>query len=135
MVLRIRHSSSFCEVVSAKRTSTHWYCSKTAFSCSPVSYKASKDGPSSSINKSAATWSFKSNTTPSFFITHSTPLRSINSTADGVMPALKIAETASQACSFEVKEANNNTFWAGFGINFTTISVTMPKVPSEPINN
>src|SRR5690606_41410646 len=45
------------------------------------------------------------------------------------------AEPASQADSLLGKEARITMFSAGLGISFTTIFVTIPKVPSDPINN
>ena len=69
----------------------------------------------------------------SYFTTQSTASFSINSTADGLLPSLKIAETASQASSSVGKEANNNKLCLGCGISLKTILVMMAKVPSEPI--
>ena len=60
---------------------------------------------------------------------------SINSIALGVIPALKMALTASLAFSKLVKGANINKSNFGNGINFKTILVTIPKVPSLPTNN
>src|SRR5690606_20127041 len=66
-------------------------------------------------------------------MTHSTPFLSINSNDEGVCPAINIRDTASQAASFVFKEASIRMFSTGLGISLTTIFVTMPSVPSEPI--
>ena len=60
---------------------------------------------------------------------------SISSIALGVIPALKIALTASLAFSKLLKGANINTSNFGCGINLKTILVTIPKVPSLPTIN
>ena len=57
---------------------------------------------------------------------------SINSIALGVMPALKIALTASLAFSKLLKGASINNSNLGCGINLNTILVTIPNVPSLP---
>ena len=57
---------------------------------------------------------------------------SINSMALGVMPALKIALTASLAFSKLLKGANINKSCFGWGMSLKTILVTIPKVPSLP---
>ena len=53
----------------------------------------------------------------------------------GVIPALKIALTASLAFSRLVNGASINKSNFGKGINFNTILVTIPNVPSLPTNN
>ena len=60
---------------------------------------------------------------------------SISSMALGVIPALKIALTASHAFSKLLKGANINTSNFGCGINLKTILVTIPNVPSLPTIN
>ena len=60
---------------------------------------------------------------------------SINSKADGVIPALKTAETASHAFSEQLKGTNNEMSFLGSGIKRNTIFVTTPNVPSDPTIN
>ena len=50
--------------------------------------------------------SFKSKAIPSCSFTHSTPRRSINSKAEGTIPALKMADTAAAAAP-EPNDAKN----------------------------
>ncbi len=48
---------------------------------------------------------------------------------------LKMAETAAQADSLVLNEASIKASCVGRGISLTTILVTIPNVPSEPIIN
>src|SRR5690606_9074392 len=57
----------------------------------------------------------------------------MNSTADGVCPAIKIADTAWHASSLLGNEHIKSMFCLGLGISFKTALVIMPNVPSEPI--
>jgi hypothetical protein len=59
--------------------------------------------------------SCRSKAISSFSFTHSTPRRSINSSADGIIPALKMADTALQAASFVVKDASIKASTVGPG--------------------
>jgi hypothetical protein len=59
----------------------------------------------------------------------------MNSSADGVTPVINIDDTAAQASSFVLNEASITRFWLTTGINFKTILVIIPSVPSEPIIN
>ncbi|MNY31270.1 hypothetical protein D3C86_1654260 [compost metagenome] len=133
MVRLILQSSFFCAAVSAKSTSVQPNSSNTTFTFSQSLKMLSISSPSNSIKRKALTPSFKSNLMSSYSITHSTPLRSMNSKAEGITPARKMADTAPQACSFSEKEAIINTLCSDLGINLVTIFVTTPNVPSEPI--
>ena len=53
--------------------------------------------------------------------------------AEGVIPARKTAETASQAFSAEEKGTSIVISFVGKGINLNTILVMIPRVPSLPI--
>ena len=70
-----------------------------------------------------------------YFLVQSIASRSINSKADGVIPALKTAETASQAFSEELNGTSKEMSFVGRGINLKTILVIIPRVPSLPTNN
>ena len=61
--------------------------------------------------------------------------RSINSKADGVMPAKQIVFTALQASAALRNGISNNTLAVVAGINFNTILVTTARVPSLPTIN
>ena len=59
---------------------------------------------------------------------------SIISIAPGRMPAPMIADTAAPPAPIVVKAASSVVTASGIGVSFTTILVTMPSVPSEPVN-
>ena len=59
---------------------------------------------------------------------------SIISNADGTMPAPMMSETACDASSRDLKAANSVTTDSGTFISRTATLVTIPKVPSEPMN-
>ena len=54
---------------------------------------------------------------------------SINSNAEGVIPLIKIAETAWHAFSADLKGTNKLISFFGKGINLKTILVMTPRVP------
>ena len=90
--------------------------------------------PSTSINKYASTPSSMVKLIFSISAESLNPCGSINSQALGLPPAKNIPFTASQAFSGDEKGANINNVCCGCGISFNTILVTIPKVPSLPIN-
>ena len=59
---------------------------------------------------------------------------SIISIAAGTIPAAITAETTSPAASVVVNAASSVSTRCGRGSTWTTISVAMPSVPSEPTN-
>ena len=59
---------------------------------------------------------------------------SIISIAAGRMPAPMIADTAAPPCPVVPKAASRVVTASGILVSFTTILVTMPSVPSEPVN-
>ena len=59
----------------------------------------------------------------------------MNSNAEGVIPALNTADTASQAFSEEWKGTTILTSFVGNGMSRKTILVIIPNVPSEPIRS
>ncbi len=59
---------------------------------------------------------------------------SIISIAAGRMPAPMIAETAAPPWPIVSNAASSVVTACGIGVSWTTILVTMPSVPSEPVN-
>ena len=59
---------------------------------------------------------------------------SIISMAAGRIPALMMAETALPPAPIDVNAASSVVTASGILVSFTTILVTMPSVPSEPVN-
>ena len=59
---------------------------------------------------------------------------SIISIAAGTMPAPMMSETARPPGSRESYATSTRCTASGTGVSLTTILVTMPSVPSEPVN-
>ena len=59
---------------------------------------------------------------------------SIISIAPGTMPEPMMADTAAPPAPIVLNAASSVVTASGIGVSFTTILVTMPSVPSEPVN-
>ena len=59
---------------------------------------------------------------------------SIISMAAGRIPAPMISDTAVPPAPMVVNAASSVVTASGIGVSFTMIFVTMPSVPSEPVN-
>ena len=91
--------------------------------------------PSTSISKCAWTLSSIFIFISVYFIVQSIASLSINSRADGVIPLIKIADTALHAFSAESKGTSSVISFVGNEISLKTIFVITPKVPSLPTIN
>ena len=130
------HSLSFCVVSSAKYISPISYCVNNSPMASISRINTSWSLPSTSIIRCAAVSSVIGTAVSStILLTIRKASISINSRALGVKPALKMALTASPACSRLRKGTSINKSCVGSGISLRTILVTIPKVPSLPTNN